>query len=503
MTNCFLGFSQVKLDTVYYDANYKAVEMKEFSQTYAIVTIPSDPHYNMRYKQYSTATNTLISEGAFSSWDRYDWMSIVREGTVTSYFDNGNKKSITPFKNNMIDGKYLEYYENGTLKKDVSHKDDMRNGKYLEYYEDGTLRKDLSFKDDMRNGNIKTYYSNGVLANDAQFKNDRLDGVYKRYNQKGQSISETHYRKGVPVGLSFSGSKRTYYKQFIDEDNLNASVCVMVVNAYLDQDIKIKTNSGSSVKFNKGKGNNLSNYIIRRFTFNIDNHLAEDLMCSITNVKVEYIKSGKPSKDMAISAETIGNLIQYWKNLQTKTLLDWAKYNAKKAATTTTTNSASTTSSAYANSSQNVNGNYKANASGYGAAYGANNSGQRAYAASGYTGNYNASGNVTNNYSGNAYGTTNTRTSSAQVDGNLEYQILQNEMAEAEKKIEGVNQEATEVVSQSAVSSFQVKQGDTTTMIISASEYGGSYDTIRLTFDFNGVPHSIEWNNGEFFNDTF
>ena len=95
----------------------------------------------------------------------------IPDGESVEYYEEGNIKSIIPFKNNMVEGLTITYYENGNIDEEVNYKNNKMNGEAKSYDENGKLNGRTIFKD-----NIKleedVYKENEILKN--TFKNGEL-----------------------------------------------------------------------------------------------------------------------------------------------------------------------------------------------------------------------------------------------------------------------------------------------------------------------------------------
>ena len=95
----------------------------------------------------------------------------IPDGESVEYYEEGNIKSIIPFRNNMVEGLTITYYENGNIDEEVNYKNNKMNGEAKSYDENGKLNGRTIFKD-----NIKleedVYKENEILKN--TFKNGEL-----------------------------------------------------------------------------------------------------------------------------------------------------------------------------------------------------------------------------------------------------------------------------------------------------------------------------------------
>ena len=95
----------------------------------------------------------------------------IPDGESVEYYEEGNIKSIIPFRNNIVEGLTITYYENGNIDEEVNYKNNKMNGEAKSYDENGKLNGRTIFKD-----NIKleedVYKENEILKN--TFKNGEL-----------------------------------------------------------------------------------------------------------------------------------------------------------------------------------------------------------------------------------------------------------------------------------------------------------------------------------------
>ena len=95
----------------------------------------------------------------------------VLNGDSIKYYEEGNIKSIIPFKNNIVDGLTISYYENGNIKEEVHYKNDKMNGEAKSYDENGKLNGRTIFKDDIKLEE-EVHKENEILKN--TFKNGEV-----------------------------------------------------------------------------------------------------------------------------------------------------------------------------------------------------------------------------------------------------------------------------------------------------------------------------------------
>ena len=95
----------------------------------------------------------------------------IPDGESVEYYEEGNIKSIIPFKNNMVEGLTITYYENGNIDEEVNYKNNKMNGEAKSYDENGKLNGRTIFKDDIKLEE-EVHKENEILKN--TFKNGEL-----------------------------------------------------------------------------------------------------------------------------------------------------------------------------------------------------------------------------------------------------------------------------------------------------------------------------------------
>ncbi|MCC7301020.1 MAG: hypothetical protein IT233_00105 [Bacteroidia bacterium] len=121
-----------------------------------------------------------------------------KEGTWEEYYQGGNKKHITVYKDgyrvsaqywNQNGNKTGDYHYTVILEKDK--KKEVLDGKQMTWFDNGVLREESNYKLGKKNGVQKEFFNNGNPAKHSELKDDRAHGLQKRWNQDGLLISET------------------------------------------------------------------------------------------------------------------------------------------------------------------------------------------------------------------------------------------------------------------------------------------------------------------------
>lgn len=194
-----------RVDTIYYDKDWKGVESKSFASYVRVASYAKDSHYVNRYMDYYS-TGELQSEGCFISIDKYDDSKSIFDGNCKTYYMNKKIKEDLTYKDGKQNGDDILYYENGLIWKKSKFTNGKLDGIYYEFTEDGNACSQLEFKD----GEPTTPY----------FIYSTKDGLATKYNIKDKSLY---------LEIPSLNDKQIYTKNGVSWDYyLKNGLCVMV-----------------------------------------------------------------------------------------------------------------------------------------------------------------------------------------------------------------------------------------------------------------------------------
>lgn len=124
-----------RIDTLYYDSDWKATPHKAFAEYYRIALYPSDPKGKKLFRDYYI-DGTLRGKGCFLSIDPNDDANSVFDGTVESFFKNGKTESKRTYVNGKLDGDFIIYADDGLIQKKGTYSNGLQTGLYTEFNDD-------------------------------------------------------------------------------------------------------------------------------------------------------------------------------------------------------------------------------------------------------------------------------------------------------------------------------------------------------------------------------
>jgi len=198
------------------------------------------------WKYYNPKTNKLLSEGTFKGGKR--------DGTWTTYFENGKRKEIADYRDGKLFGPAKFFDESGILKREMIFQDSILVGKYIEYFgatpnilsyvdprtvavegqydkglktgqwvtffEFGGIAKREFYSEGLREGPYLEYDPEGNVVTEAMASKGQLEGSFKRYSFPNLIFETGNYRNGKKIGewkRYFPGTKTLESEEYFDE----------------------------------------------------------------------------------------------------------------------------------------------------------------------------------------------------------------------------------------------------------------------------------------------
>ena len=141
------------------------------------------------------------------------------DGESREYYEEGDIKSISPFKNNIPNGIFISYYQNGNIKEKHIYKNGNEEGEGLFYYENAKLEEKYFMKNGKLDGEALVYYPSGKLKEKDFFKKGKREGetiiYYENGNAKQKSTFKNDKREG-DLFIYFPSGKLRQTEKFIN-----------------------------------------------------------------------------------------------------------------------------------------------------------------------------------------------------------------------------------------------------------------------------------------------
>ena len=194
-------------------------------------------------------------------------------GEKREYYEEGEIKAITPFKNSLAEGTYISYYQNGNIKVKNTYKNGNEEGEGLFYYENGQLEEKYFMKNGKLDGEAINYFEDGKIRNKAIFKDGIIleeevhenNEIQKNIFKNEEIVQQDIYTKNkiLKATIFFLENEKT--KIITYHKNGNKQEEVFSINGLLDGEAFIYYPSGklenkSFFKVGKREGESLTYY---------------------------------------------------------------------------------------------------------------------------------------------------------------------------------------------------------------------------------------------------
>lgn len=158
---------------------------------------------NKKLKVTGIRANDLPAQLYWEIWDMRKTLALLAVTVMIlsstayaeverEYYESGQLKDETHYKDGKLDGIAKGYYESGQLKTEVHFKDGETDGIFKMYYEGGGLMAELNYKDGKQDGISKGYYESGGIEDIVTYKNGQKTNQ-KHYDRKGKLEFEQDY----------------------------------------------------------------------------------------------------------------------------------------------------------------------------------------------------------------------------------------------------------------------------------------------------------------------
>ena len=200
------AFSQ-KVDTLYYDKDWKVVEIKQFASFIRYALYPKDINARKLVRDFYV-TGEIQGEGGFLSIDPKDDSKSIWEGECVNYYKNNKKERVTFFRNGVMQGSQLMYFDNGNMKAEKKFENGKCNGLQLEYFENGNKKGEMNYLNDIPNGICTDYKENGNVNRSCNIINGKINGIYTQFYDDDISCQQVEMKDGEPTTPYYTYSNK-------------------------------------------------------------------------------------------------------------------------------------------------------------------------------------------------------------------------------------------------------------------------------------------------------
>src|ERR1043165_9457349 len=152
------------------------------------------PHDNK--KSEGTIIGAAVNANASKADQARQAANITKDGTWSSWFENGNIQSEEHYSNGSMTGSWKSWYDNGKLESDIN----FTTGIATYYHKNGNKHSEGAIKDGMiTTGKWTGYHENGKKNYEGSYTAEgKKDGTWTWYDETGKTTTQV-YSNGTLV----------------------------------------------------------------------------------------------------------------------------------------------------------------------------------------------------------------------------------------------------------------------------------------------------------------
>lgn len=181
-----------RIDTIYYDKNWRVIRNKDFASYYRYALYPADSLAAKTCRTYYI-DGDLQGESDFENLSTSNDKESLFVGTFTSYYKSGKPEIVCNYKKGKLEGDYSSYKEDGTHVVTCKYQDGALNGKYTTYYDDGKPAKVCNYNKGVLDGELITYYESGLIHEYVNMKEGKKQGIESIFSQNSETCKQLQY----------------------------------------------------------------------------------------------------------------------------------------------------------------------------------------------------------------------------------------------------------------------------------------------------------------------
>jgi antitoxin component YwqK of YwqJK toxin-antitoxin module len=191
--------------------NGQVAELRYYNDAGDTLTYRKEAFYNNGAKGYIGEVLNAKKNGVWIWWyangikkDQCKYANGFEIDTVYHWYESGTIKQIEIVHKgkNLVDScggcnaTIIRYYENGNKKEMFTYIDEISQDSSKTWYENGQLESYSFYKDGKEEGISESFYSNGQKRNSGNLVDGLRDGKITEWDSLGKIISVTNYKMG-------------------------------------------------------------------------------------------------------------------------------------------------------------------------------------------------------------------------------------------------------------------------------------------------------------------
>ncbi|HNS17261.1 MAG TPA: toxin-antitoxin system YwqK family antitoxin [Bacteroidales bacterium] len=125
------------------------------------------------------------------------------EGISTWWHSNGNKQMEASYHNNLLDGKSTRWFYNGNVESITFYSGGLKNGPAITFSESGEKVSEENYRNDSLEGPYTTWFPGVGIRITGFFDHGLYDSTWTYFNEQGRRIGEGRFEKGTGTQVGF------------------------------------------------------------------------------------------------------------------------------------------------------------------------------------------------------------------------------------------------------------------------------------------------------------
>lgn len=185
-----------RIDTIYYDNNWRVINNRRFATYYRYALYPVNPRLPKKCRTFYS-NGKLEGEGDFIELSRYNDEESKFIGTYVHYYKSGAVSLTCQYnEQGVLNGSYVRNSENGNILMTCFYKNGKLDGEKISYYSNGKPSVKCIYHDDLLDGIYTSYYESGLIHEHVNMVHGERDGIESVFEETGETCIQFVYNHG-------------------------------------------------------------------------------------------------------------------------------------------------------------------------------------------------------------------------------------------------------------------------------------------------------------------
>ena len=129
------------------------------------------------------------------------WYVAQEKDSVWTYYSefDGSVRIREPYEQGELNGTVSSYYPNGEISEEVNWNMDRKEGRWKQYYENKSTRLLGNYLNNQLEGEYIIYYPDGTVKISGEYLNNLSHGTWTYFDESGEEVYSLEYISGRPV----------------------------------------------------------------------------------------------------------------------------------------------------------------------------------------------------------------------------------------------------------------------------------------------------------------